>query len=261
MIYTNSDEMKKRFSDALSAAMIRERGMHGSVGTQNEKLIHATLKNFYVPCEDEQEIKIGKFFADAVGEDSLYEIQTRSLYSLKEKLKVFTDVAQVTVVHPVEAESRTVYISSDTGEVIKETPFRRINTNMKVFKELYSLRDHLTNENLTIILAKLKIEKRVFFSGDTLPDIRLRHIKKKLRIEKVPLELKEEIRLGNTDDYISLLPKGLPESYTKKEFAKCAKESANSLRLEVLRTMGIVKQISKQGNSYIYTTIYKKEDQ
>ena len=101
MIYTNSDEMKKRFSDALSAAMIRERGMHGSVGTQNEKLIHATLKNFYVPCEDEQEIKIGKFFADAVGEDSLYEIQTRSLYSLKEKLKVFTDVAQVTVVHPV----------------------------------------------------------------------------------------------------------------------------------------------------------------
>lgn len=256
MCNISSDEIKQRFSAALSAAMMRERGMHGSVGTQNEKLIHATLKNFYVPCEDEQEIKIGKFFADAVGEDSLYEIQTRSLYSLKEKLKVFTDVTKVTVVHPVEAESRTVYISSDTGEIVKETPFRRINTNMKVFKELYSIREHLPNENLTVVLAKLKIEKRIFFSGNTIPDLRLRSVKKKLRIEKVPLELKEEIRLNSPEDYLVLLPNNLPESYTKKEFAKCARESANSLRLEVLRTMGIVKQVSKQGKSYIYITNY-----
>ncbi len=251
-MYIYSDEEKKRFSDALSAAMIRERGMHGSVGTQNEKLIHATLKNYYVPCEDEQEIKIGRFFADAVGEDGVYEIQTRSLYSLKEKLSVFTDVVHVTVVHPVEAESRTVYISSDSGEIVKETPFRKVNNNMKVFRELYSIRTHLPSENLTVILAKLKIEKRVFFSGDVMPDMRIRSVKKTLRIEKVPLELKEELRLGTRSEYFALLPNGLPESFTKKEFAKCAKESANSLRLEVLRSVGIVKQVSKQGNSYIY---------
>lgn len=35
---------KDRFSQALSAALTRDRGLHGSVGTQNEKLIHAVLK-------------------------------------------------------------------------------------------------------------------------------------------------------------------------------------------------------------------------
>ncbi len=251
--FCDTDDIKTRFSNALSAAMLREKGMHGSVGTQNEKLIHATLKNYYVPQTNEQEIKIGRFFADAVGEDGVYEIQTRSLYSLKEKLSVFTQAVHVTVVHPVEAQSRTVYVSSDTGEVIKETPFRSMNSNMKIFKELYSIREYLPCENLTVILAKLKIEKRVFFSGSVLPDLRSRSARKKLRIEKIPLELLDEVYLGSPEEYRILLPKGLPESFNKKEFAKCAKESANSLRLEVLRTVGVIAHTETKGKTYIYT--------
>lgn len=241
-----------RFSQALGAAMIRQRGMHGSVGTQNEKLIHATLKNYYAPFSDEQEIKIGKFYADAVNENGIFEIQTRSLKRLTEKLEAFTAGSHVTVVYPVEAETRTVYINANSGEVIKEAPLRRANPKLKIFAELYSLRDFLPGDNITVILARLRIDKRIYFSGNDIPDMRSRNARKKVYIEKIPLELLEEIRLDSANDYARWLPAGLPERFSKKEFCAAAKESQASLRLELLRTAGIVVQVGKKGRSYIY---------
>lgn len=248
-----------RFSHALSIAMTRTRGMHGSVGTQNEKLIHATLKSYYAPYSDEQEIKIGRYYADAVSEDGIFEIQTRSLYRLKEKLKDFTAAAFVTVVHPVEYESRTVYISADTGEVIKETPFRKADPKAKIFRELYSVRNYLTNERVRIILARLRVEKRVYFHGNTLPDLRNRRVRQSVEIQKIPLKLISETILGSREDYRIYLPDGLPESFTKKDFLKLSKDGATSLRLEVLRAAGVITQTGKQGNSFIYSISDKEQ--
>ncbi len=242
----------ERFSLALSNAMTRIRGMHGSVGTQNEKLIHAVLKNYYAPYSDEQEIKIGRYFADAVSEDGIFEIQTKALYRLKEKLADFTAAARVTVVHPVECESRTVYINADTGEVERETPFRKADPKVKIFEELYSVREFLGNERVRFILARLKIEKRVYFHGNTLPDLRNRSIRKQVRTEKIPLELLSETVLQCREDYLSLLPEALPQEFTKKEFQKLAKDKPSSLRLEVLRAAGIIVQSGKVGRSYLY---------
>ncbi len=248
-----------RFSHALSTAMTRIRGMHGSVGTQNEKLIHATLKCYYAPYSDEQEIKIGRYFADAVSENGIFEIQTRSLYRLREKLKDFTAAARVTVVYPVEYDCRTVYISRDTGEIAKETPFRKADPKAKIFEELYSLRDFLQHKNLRIILAKLKVEKRVYFVGTELPDLRSRNARKKTVTEKIPLALSEEILLDTAEDYRRYLPEKLPESFTKKEFIRLCKDGVTSLRLEVLRAAGLIKQTGMNGRSHVYS-LTEKED-
>ncbi len=242
-----------RFSAALSSAMTRIKGMHGSVGTQNEKIIHATLKNYYAPYSDEQEIKIGSYFADAVNENGIFEIQTKALYKLKEKLLDFVTAAKVTVVHPVIRESRTVFISADTGEIVSETPFKKSYPKAKIFEELYSIREYLDGGRITVILAMLKIEKRVYFNGDKLPDLRNKRNRQKCEIQKVPLDLLEEVVLANASDYArEYLPQGLPSEFTKKDFCKAAKESAMSLRLEVLRAAGVLEQSGKSGRSYIY---------
>lgn len=249
-----------RFSHALNSAMMRVRGMHGSVGTQNEKLIHAVLKNYYAPYSDEQEIRIGRYFADAVSENGIFEIQTRSLYRLKDKLKDFTAAADVTVVYPVECETRSVYISADTGEVAKETAFRRSDPKAKVFRELYSIRDYLTNERVRIIIAKLKTEKRVYFHGNDIPDMKNRRVRKDTQSEKIPLALKEEIILGCAEDYKIYLPEKLPQEFTKKQFEKAARDGSTSLRLEVLRAVGLLKQTGKQGRCFIYSLNEDKND-
>ncbi len=248
----NVPQSADRFSEALGRAMIRQRGMHGSVGTQNEKLIHATLKNYYAPFSDEQEVKIGNFYADAVNEEGIFEIQTRALKRLSEKLKQFTAGSHVTIVYPIEANVHTVYINTENGEIVKEIPYRSYDPRLKIFSELYSIRDYIFNENVTVILARLKLDKRVYFSGQ-MPNMRSRAARKKVYIEKIPLELLEEIRLDHPRDYARWLPKELPEKFTKKEFCAAAKDSPNSLRLELLRAAGLLAQVGKSGRSYLYT--------
>ena len=243
----------ERFSNALSAGMSRVRGMHGSVGTQNEKLIHAVLKNYYAPYSDDQEVRIGKFFADAVTEEGIFEIQTRHLYVLKEKLEAFTEASRVTIVHPMEVLTRNVYVDSDTGEVLEETPFRRMYRKLALFEELYSIRDFLSDSRLTIIVAKLKTERRIAYPGGQKPDMRSRSVRKKAQITRIPLELVEEISIPLPGGLRVFLPEGLPEQFTKADFCKIAKESSASLRLEVLSAAGIIVQVGNQGRRYLYS--------
>lgn len=244
---------RDRFSQALSNATMRIRGMHGSVGTQNEKLIHAVLKNYYAPYSDEQEVRIGKYFADAVNENGIFEIQSRSLHLLKEKLAAFTQAAIVTVVHPVEVSTRNVYIDSQTGEVIQETPFRKVNKRQKIYEELYSIRSQLTNSRVTVILAKLRTEKRICSPDGKIPDMRSRTARKKLDISRVPLELVEETVIPLPEGLMCFMPEGLPESFTKKEFCRIAQEPESSLRLEVLREAGLIKRTGSRGKAYVYS--------
>lgn len=244
---------KERFSLALSNAMTRVRGMHGSVGTQNEKLIHAALKNYYAPYSDDQEIRIGKYFADAVNEDGIFEIQTRHLYALKEKLEAFTEASRVTVVHPVEVKTRTVYVNSDTREVLDETPFRTMFRKLAMFEELYSIRKFLSDSRVTIIIAKLKTERRVAHPGNKIPDLRSRSVRKKAQTMRIPLEIVEEIRMPLPGGLRVFLPEELPETFTKAEFCKLTKEPASSLRLEVLRAAGLIVQVGTLGRKYVYS--------
>lgn len=248
-----------KFSAALNVALQRERGLHGSVGTQNEKILHAVLKNYYAPFADEQEIKIGGYFADAVCEDGIFEIQTRALYKLKDKLREFLKYSRVTVVYPTASALGTIYISEDDGEIVKETPMRSMNSLLKVFEELYSIREFLNDENLRIIIARLKIQKRVYFRGNDIPEMKSRSVRKQLRIEKMPLEFKEEIILENKADYARFFPSfsqsRLPEQFTKKEFAQAVGESASSLRLEILRTVGLIEKTGKKGHGFLYSRV------
>lgn len=241
-----------RFDEALNKALSREKGLHGSVGTQNEKVIHSALKNYYAPFSDEQEVKIGGFFADAVCEDGIFEIQTRQLYKLREKLNVFLEFSRVNVVFPTACVLQTLYINEESDEVAKETPLKRSNSLLKIFEELYSIRDFLNSENLCVILARLNVQKRVYFRGNEPPNLASRNERKKCRIEKIPLEFADEIILENKNDYARFLPDDLPDEFTKKEFAKTAKESVSSLRLEVLRTVGLIEQAGKRGRAYLY---------
>lgn len=249
-------ERDKRFERAVDAAFDRVKGAHGSVGTQNEKLIHAALKNYYAPFSEEQEIKIGNYFADAVSEDGIFEIQSKQLYRLNEKLKAFLPHARVNVVYPLIREMKTLFINSESGEIVSESPVRKNGTLLSAFEEIYSIRRFLKDENLTLIIAGLKTERRVYFSGEKLPDLRSKRERKKCVIEKVPIAIIDEIILGSKSDYSRLVPQaiaeGFKDGFTKKEFLSAIGDSKSSLRLEVLREAGVIKQIGKRGREYLY---------
>ena len=158
----------------------------------------------------------------------------------------------MTVVHPVIGEYRTLFISEDTGEIANETQLRKQYSKLKIFEELYSIREFLNHENLSVIIVRLKTEKRVYFRGEKVPDMRNRAARKRCLINQVPLEITEELRLDIPRDYEIFLPDKLPEKFTKKQLCAAAKECRASLRTEVLRTAGIIVKVGEEGREYVY---------
>lgn len=249
-IEKRESETTDRFKQAVEKAQNR---VKSTVGTQNEKLIHAALKNYYAPFSDEQEVRIGNYFADAVNENGIFEIQTKQLYRLREKLSAFLEHTRVNVVHPIICECKTIFINEDTGEVTSAEKPRKINSLRTVFEELYSIRDFLKSENLRIIVVKLKATRTVYYHGEKTPDIRAKSVRKKCTISKIPTEIIEEITLNGIEDYYSLLPENLPAEFTKKEFCKAAHEAESSFRLEVLREAGVLEKVGKRGRAFVYS--------
>ena len=243
-------ETSDRFAIAVEKAQNR---VKSTFGTQNEKIIHAALKNYYAPFSDEQEVRIGNFFADAVNENGIFEIQTKQLYRLREKLSAFLEHTRVNIVHPFICECKTIFVNEETGEVTSTEKPRKIASLRTVFEELYSIRDFLKNENLRIIVVKLKATKTVYYRGEKTPDIRAKSVRKKCVISKIPTEIIEEITLFGVDDYSRLLPENLPEMFTKKEFCKACHEAESSLRLEVLREAGVLEKVGKRGRAFVYS--------
>ena len=166
---------------------------------------------------------------------------------------MFLENARVNLIHPFVCESKTLFVNNESGEIVKTDKPRKFSSWLKVFEELYSIRNFLRNDNLKIVIVKLKIEKFVYFDGEKIPDLRSRNVRKKCKIEKIPTEIVEEIRFETAKDFRRLLPENLPENFTKKEFCKAAGEANSSLRLEVLREIGIVKNVGKRRNAYVYT--------
>ncbi|MDE7362212.1 MAG: hypothetical protein K2N38_09795 [Oscillospiraceae bacterium] len=110
----------------------------------------------------------------------------------------------------------------------------------------------MPHENLSVIIVRLKTEKRVYFRGEKVPDMRSRAARKKCLIKQVPLEITEELILDIPHDYAVFLPKGLDGRFTKKQLSAAARESRLSLRTEVLRTVGVIVKVGEVGREFLY---------
>lgn len=233
---------KQRFQKALELAKERE---IINIGTLNEKCIHATLKNYFSDTEYDQEIKIGGFFADILGENGIIEIQSKCFNKLNSKLNTFLDASHVTVVYPFHKKTRIYYIDKSSGELIKHGNLTSHKNLTDFFIELYRIKSYLNNPNLTICIANLEVEKYRYTAQDCVR-------RKGQRVEVYPSDFISAIYLEKPEDYRMFLPKDLPEFFTKKEFQKICNFSEASILIEILEYMGIVSRFSKQRNEFIY---------
>lgn len=82
-------------------ALEREGKIRSGVGTLGEKTLHNVLKRAVEPDTSCHEIPVGRYVADVRNAHGFFEIQTRSLYKLKEKAAFFLEQGPLTVVYPV----------------------------------------------------------------------------------------------------------------------------------------------------------------
>ena len=244
---------KQLFYDACEKIIGKARSDKG-IGTLGEKTLHAVLKNYYEPHEDNQEIKVGRFFADIVGEQGVIEIQTRNFGSLLEKLDNFLEFCDVTVVYPLPALKYVAWLDMDTGEIGEKHRSPKKCRIYDAFQEIIRIKYALDNPRFHLVLCFLEIDEIRYLNGWS-------ENKKRgsSRCDRIPKDIIEEVRFDCVQDYRKFLPEGLPEEFTSAHYAKACKINRQlaSSGLNILNYLGLVERIGKKGNSYIYKVVEK----
>ena len=246
----------RQFETARAKVIGTEMQRRG-IGTLSEKTVHAVLKNYYAPREDQQEIPIGSFVADIYNGKEIIEIQTRNFNVMRSKLEFFLPLYPVTIVYPVPARKWIIWVDEETGELSPKRKSPVTGNIYTIFKELYRIKTFLKHPRLHLRLVLMNMEEYRLLNGWSKD-----RKKGSSRYDRIPTELVREIIIDCPQDYIQFLPYDLPEEFTTAEFSKKVRigRSLSQVTLSLLFYMGVLERTGKKGNSYVYRVTETMEE-
>jgi len=213
------------------------------IGTLGEKAVHLALKYYFSPDAQYHEVPVGRFIADIRSPEGIFEIQTRALHRLRQKLPEFLREAPVTVVHPVIENKQLIRIASD-GTFLSQRKSPKHETVYSAMKNIYTLREYIENDQFTIALCMLDIcEYSVEMPNG-----------KRCRQDKIPVSLNRILCLNTPADYLNLLPENLPEQFTAAQLAEHLQNDIVSTRyfLTILSKIDVIKETGKCGRMKLW---------
>lgn len=220
-----------------------------NIGTYKERSQHIVLKLFYEPDQAYHEVPFKGYIADIINDKGITEIQTAAFRALHDKLAVFLQDKPVKVVYPVCEVVRTCWIDPVTGEEQCTRFARYQRTKYKLLSELLSVSDYFGEKGFSVELVLMKGSKykvRDGYGADCK--------KKATKLDTVPMELIDIIKLRDADDIRSILPFKAGERLTAKELSKHLGLRKIPLwrALKFLELIEIITPSGKNGKSIIY---------
>jgi len=243
--------MTEQFENAREK-IIHNLNESNKIGTLGEKTLHAVLKHTFEPDENSHEIKVGGFYADIVNENGIFEIQTRNFYAMRKKLLYFLEACVVTIVYPVAETKWLVWIEPETGEIRSKRKSPKTGRGYEIFDELYRIKDMLLHPNLRFSIVFLDMVEYRILNGWSRDKKR-----GSTRENRVPKILNSILEINCTEDYKKLIPKNLPVPFSVKDLKKESRLHIKQAQtaVNVLKTIGVIKQVGKQGNAFLYEIV------
>ncbi len=135
-----------------------------SIGTYNEKRLHRIFKRYITEDASCYEVRLGKYVADVVSGDTVYEIQTGSFAALPAKVRYYLEKTdnRVVIIHPVICEKIIIRAERDSGEIIRAKRSPRRVSDIEAAGCLYYLSELFPNDRLSICVAHIKAEEYRF---------------------------------------------------------------------------------------------------
>ena len=121
-------------------------------------------------------------------------------------------------------------------------------TPQAIFRELYKIKNFLSEPNLSIHILMIDMEEFRLLNGWSKD-----RKKGSCRHDRVPVGLVEELHLERVEDYRMLIPPEL-EQFDSKEYAKACRITVKhaQIALNILYYLGVVERVGKRGNSFLY---------
>lgn len=253
---STSDEL--HFERICREVLLSGREREG-IGTLNEKKLHTVLKLFVCEDKNAHEIKLASlegasgqsrgFVADVLCGNDIFEIQTGSLYPLRDKIEFYLNETNynVTVIHPLAVKKRINYLSPIDAHVQRRVNSPRHEDMRNMLVELYSLLPYLRNSRLRIRALMLELEEF------RIQKKRGRH--GSVRYEKIPTGLIDIVELNRPQDYLPFLAGGLPDEFTAAEFGRAMRLFGMDVYsvLKVYVALGLISPTGKRGRAATYS--------
>lgn len=247
------DQTQKTRFLAVCQQIIEQGHAEMGIGTYGEKYMHLILKHFFCEDTDFHEVGMGDFFADAMVEDTVYEIQTGGFYPLKKKLTYYLsrEDKRVVIVSPVVVSKRLFWVDPVTGAT-NDRP-RKVTlprAHMRVLREMFWIGELLDFRKVTLRLVMLSVDEYKKLDGFGADKKR-----KASKIERIPRELLDIVDITSVEDVARVfLPEALPDPFTSADFSRLtgARKLALSADLKVLERLGVIERAGKRGNAILY---------
>lgn len=220
------------------------------IGTLSEKSIHSEIKNYLEPNKEYQEVKVGNYIADIKRYNEIFEVQTQQFKNLISKLNYYIKNGyDITVIYPLVQEKYINWIDPISTEIVERRKSSYKKYIQDIFKELYWIKDYIANEQIKLKIITLTAEEYKYLDG-----YGQNQKYKATKIDKVPSKIINEINIQSVNDFKIFLPDTLPKEFTSKDFQKYTRSRSKYLGsgLKILREIGVIKVVRKQGNAYVY---------
>ncbi len=239
---------QEAFEQAKLKVLLKQHDPHG-FGTLQEKTVHAVMKLYYEPNIDYHEVPIEGYIADIYTGRRIIEIQNGNFNRLRDKLNAFLPLYPVMVVLPIPHFRWLIYMDEESGELSSRRKSPVTGSIYSAFPELYKIKNHLTNPNLSFAFPLIDMDEYRLLSGTERGKRR-----RGSRYDRMPLSLYDEILLERPEDFIQVIPYELEEPFTVKDFAKAAhiKRDLAQITLHILHSMELVSRPGKRGREYLY---------
>lgn len=224
------------------------------INTYAESQLHHTLKNLYAADSQgmtEQEV-LGKICDIVAGDGSIIEIQTGSLSKLHGKLGLLLPHYKVKVVYPLVVR-KTIETRKKDGALVSCRKSPKKQCLLDMFAELTAIFPYLLDKNFILeVLEVSVVEHRIKEAAPVQLANKSRRFKRDWYKEDKSLEaIHATHQFVCRQDYLALLPQGLPETFTIQEASSLLKGRNVSRMLWVLRKMGLVEEVGRQGRSLV----------
>lgn len=232
--------------------------------TLNESCLHKTLKKLYAyENGGKTEVEFFNHIYDILTEDNeVIEIQNRNLYQILPKIKDTLERGiKIRVVYPVVVK-KSIELYDKENNLIKKSNSPVKGCIYSIFNEIKGIYEVLLNPLFTLEVPFITITE-IREQEDSLVQSKNKRRRFKQDWNKKNKKLNEILSrqsLKSKEDYLSLIPKGLPEEFNSKDVSQALKDAKTpakiyknpNLILWVLNKMEIIYRSKTEGNRYYY---------
>jgi hypothetical protein len=208
------------------------------------------LRALYVEPGDRTEAAVDGYIVDIQRDDLIIEVQTTNFSAIARKMRDLVARHRLRLVYPIPRDLWIVKMPRRTGDAATRRKSPKHLDVIDVFGELVSFPELIAHENFQLDVVLTAEETVWSFDGPA----RWRR-RGWVTVERRLLEIYETVSLHISADYVSLIPKGLPEEFVTSDIAYALRRPRHLAQKVAycLRNGGLIEKVGSRGNAIVYS--------